>query len=124
MGMHTKLSIYRTAGELLALLMRLAKDLRRDFKQMIAAQWIGDCLVIVNLIRMANDPKDDRYEAHLVNVVGRLDTINTLARACRDADLISVENYTKIMTASDSLGKQATAWRKYLSSPDASRSRS
>jgi len=114
MANHTTLPIYKVAYDLLKAIVEISKNIPREFKQSIGGKLRDECVEIVTLIFRANVSSDKAR--HLANLIERLQVCELLLRLARDMRLISTGQYAKAIQLTDSIGKQATGWRKSASS--------
>ena len=117
MALHTQLPIYKVAYGLFDAIMDLAKNMPRDFKASIGGKLRDECIEILTLIFRANVARDK--SPHLGALIERLQVAELLLRLARDKRLISTGQYAKAVEATQSIGKQATGWRKSAVSPAA-----
>ena len=110
MANHTTLPIYKVAYDLLDAITDLAKNMPRDFKASIGGKLRDECVEIVVLIFRANVATDK--DRHLGALIERLQVTELLLRLSKDKRLISVGQYAKSVELTNSIGKQATGWRK------------
>jgi len=116
MALHHHLPIYKVAYDLLDIITDLAKNMPRDFKVSIGGKLRDECVEIVVLIFRANVSRDKA--PHLSTLLERLQVAELLLRLSRDKKLISTGQYAKAIERTDSIGKQATGWRRAAVSPD------
>ncbi|MBI4997827.1 MAG: hypothetical protein HZC22_13235 [Rhodocyclales bacterium] len=69
MGLHSDLPLYKTVYELLQLIMRLVKNMPREFKQALGGELRDQCLKITILILRANVATDK--QPHLMEIIER-----------------------------------------------------
>ncbi len=117
MGLHTSLPIYKVAYDLLDAVTDLVKNMPRDFKGSIGGKVRDECVEIVVLIFRANCARDKA--PHLGALIERLQVAELLLRLSRDKRLISTSQYAKAIELTNSIGKQASGWRKSAMSPAA-----
>ena len=115
MALHSELPIYKVAYDLLALIVKIAKEMPRDVKQSIGAPLRDECIQVVVLIFRANVARDKA--PHLMDLVERVQVAELLLRASRDLQFISTRQYARAIQLTGSIGKQANGWRKFASSP-------
>lgn len=88
MALHTELSIYKQAYDLLDAITDLAKNMPRDFKASIGSKLRDECVDIVVLIFRANVSRDKL--PHLEGLIERLQVSELLLRLARDKRVISI----------------------------------
>lgn len=113
MGLHSDLPLYKTVYELLQLIVRLVKNMPREFKQALGGELRDQCLKITILILRANTAQDK--EPDLMEIIERKETIELLIRLSRDLQLISTGQYAQAIELVASVGKQTNGWRKQQS---------
>ena len=115
MALHTNLPIYKVAYDLLDAVTDLVKNMQRDFKRSIGEKISHECVEIVVLIFRANCARDKA--PHIGELIERLQVAELLLRLSRDKRLISTEQYAKTVALTNSVGKQASGWRRSALSP-------
>ena len=115
MALHTNLPIYKVAYNLLDTITDLAKNMPRDFKASIGGKLRDECVEIVVLIFRANCAHDK--VPHLDLLIERLQVTELLLRLSRDKRLVSTRQYAQAIELTNSIGKQASGWRKYAAAP-------
>ena len=115
MAIHTQLPIYKAAYDLLDLAADFTKNMPRDFKASIGGRIRDECVSLVVLIFRANVAKVKA--PHLEELIERLQVVELLIRLSKDKRFISTKQFASAIQITDSIGKQATGWRK--SSPAA-----
>ena len=115
MATHTQLPIYKTAYNLLDVVMDLVKNMPRDFKRLIGEEIAKESSAIMILVFRANVAQEK--EPYLLKLVERLQVIELLLRLSMDKRLISRPGYAKAIELSTSIGKQANGWRKFANRP-------
>ena len=115
MANHTTLPIYKVAYDLLDVVTELVRHMPRDVKQSIGGKISGECIEIVVLIFRANVARDK--EAHLLELVERLQVAELLLRLAVDKRLIARAAYARAIELSSSIGKQANGWRRAAHRP-------
>ena len=110
MALHTNLPIYKVAYGLFDFGVDLAKNMPRDFKQSIGGKFRDECIEIMVLIFRANTATEKA--PHLGILIERLQVAELLLRLSRDKRLISTGQYAKAVELTQSIGKQASGWRR------------
>jgi hypothetical protein len=121
MALHTSLPIYKDAYDLFDAIVDLAKNMPRDYKASIGSKLRDECIEIITLVFRANTARDKAE--HLSNLIERLQVAELLLRLSRDKRLISIPQYAGAIQLTNSVGRQATGWRKASASPVSPRSR-
>jgi len=114
MALHTQLPIYKVAYDLFDVIVELAKNMPRDFKQSIGGKLRDECIEVMTLVFRANTHKDKA--PHLQSLIERLQVAELLLRLSRDKRLISTGQYAKAVELTTSIGKQASGWRRAAAS--------
>ncbi len=115
MAITSTLPIYKVAYDLLNSITDLAKNMPRDFKQSIGGKLRDECVEVVVLIFRANCARDKA--PHLGQLMERLQVTELLLRLSRDKRLISTKQYAQAIELTNSVGKQASGWRRASLSP-------
>ena len=118
MGLHTDLTIHKTAYDLFDAIMDLAKNMPRDFKALIGAELRKECIAILVLIFRANCAREK--ETFILSLIERLQVAELLLRLSRDKHLISTGQYANVIKLTSSIGRQANGWRKHSATSSAS----
>jgi len=109
MGLHSDTPIYKATFDLLKAVMLVAKNMPRDYKQTLACDLRDQCVKITVLILRANKAQDKT--PHLEEILERHQEIELLVRLSRELQVISLDQYAKVIQLSDRVGKQANGWR-------------
>lgn len=109
MALHSELEIYRTCYDLLGVAVEVIRQMRRDIKKAVGDQITQACVDLPLLVRRANIAADK--EPHLLQFLERVEAIELLVRTCRDHHWISTGHYAAIVHLTQSVGRQANAWR-------------
>ncbi|POR52806.1 hypothetical protein B0G62_104103 [Paraburkholderia eburnea] len=110
MALHTTLPIYRAAEDLLAVVTDVVANTQRDFKRLIGERIITCCVDIIDCVYLANVAQDKT--PHLVKMIARLNTINSLIRHGMNTRKIHGKAYGRVVELTTSIGKQANGWKK------------
>lgn len=116
MALHTELEIYRSAFDLAGAAVDVVLQMRRDVKPVLGKLMVDECFGIVLNIRAANMAQDEEKEPHLLQLLERLTNVETAVRLCRDRHFIARPAYSRIVEHTQSVGRQANAWRKHYTS--------
>jgi len=111
MAMHTELSIYKIAYDLLLLSTTITRNIPRDLKPYIGKEVMQECIAVLMLVARANAAADK--SPHLVDLLERVHVIELLMRTLKDLRFISVPQFSASMLLTDSIGKQAAGWKRY-----------
>jgi hypothetical protein len=110
MALHTQLPIYKVAYGLFDLSTELARNMPRDFKNGLGGTLRDECLKITVLIFRANSAEDKA--PHLQQLIERLQVAELILRLARDKHLVSTRQYAQAVELTQSIGKQASGWRR------------
>lgn len=111
MAMHTDLSIYKVAFDLLSFSTDITRNIPRDLKQGLAAKVREECIAILMLIARANAARDKAV--HLVELLERVHVVEFLLRLFKEKRFISIPQHADAIELTASIGKQANAWKRY-----------
>jgi hypothetical protein len=115
MALHHQLPIHKVAYDLLDVIVELARNMPRDFKQSLGGKLRDECIEILTAIYRANCAREKA--PHIEELIERLQVAELLLRLCRDKRLISTAQYAKAIAFTGSIGKQANGWRRSALSP-------
>lgn len=123
MAIHTQLPIHKTAYDLMAVVVKAARNMPRDVKVLVGGKIRDELLEAFDAIYLANRAQDK--VPHIDNVHKHVLRAEILLRMSRDLGYIATSAYADAVERTQSIGKQATAWRKHYAphSPVASPSR-
>lgn len=114
MALHTQLPIYRDAYQLLQVLVRVTRHIPRDFKRLIGEKVRDEAVEILVLVFRTNVHRDKaRY---LTDLIERVQVVELIMRMSKDMKLISIGQHAQIISLTQSIGKQATGWKKSVAS--------
>ena len=111
MALHTDTEIYKSTYDLSKLVTQLVANMPRNFKADFGADLRRDCMTLVKRTYQANTNADKA--AILQRMRMEIETVNLSLRLAVDLRLISVNQYSRAIAITDSIGKQATGWQKY-----------
>jgi len=114
MGLHTDTEIYRTAYELFTVATTAARNMPRDVKLLVGGKIRDELLVAFDAIYLANVAKDK--VPHIEGVRRSILRVELLLRQSVDMRFITRTAYGRAVLLTRSVGKQATAWKKYSAS--------
>ena len=106
------LPIYKTAYELLEVVVRATKEFPKDFKYSLGEKIRDEVVDLVIFIFKANSSKTNRIE-NATKIIERIEVIDLLVRLTKDLRIINVKQFSEIVFLSDSLGRQAQGWIKH-----------
>ncbi len=111
MALHKDLPIYKAAYDLLGVAVDITKNFPRDFKRLMGDKVREECVEIIVLIFKANVAFNKT--AHIELLLERLQVIELLLRLSCDKRFISKPQYAGVIEITDTIGKQATGWKKH-----------
>lgn len=110
MALHTELSIHKAAADLLLYASKMTLNLRRDIKFGLGATIRAECTAILVLVARANGAQDK--VPHLARLIERNDTVQCLLRTLKEMREIDVNLHAKGIELTNSVGRQAGAWKR------------
>lgn len=113
MALHTDTDIYRAIFDLAGEAVDVVLQMRRDVKPVLGRTILDNCLAMELDVRAANMAPNEAREPHLLKLLERLATVETVVRMCRDKRFIQTPAYARLITHTQSVGKQANGWRKH-----------
>lgn len=111
MGLHTDTEIHKTAYDLFGVVIAASRNMPRDVKLLMGGKMRDEVLEVFDDIYEANVSRDKL--PHLDRVRRRMQKIEIMLRRSRDLRFIPTSHYAAAVLLTQSIGKQATAWRKY-----------
>jgi hypothetical protein len=115
MALHHELPIYRQTYELLTRVLQVTRNIPRDFKRLIGEELRTECVKMMVLIFRANVAANKI--PHIQELLERLQVVELMLRMSKDMKWISITQYASIVEITQSVGKQATGWKRYNNSP-------
>lgn len=119
MAITQHLPIYKLARDLTSLAADLTKNMPRDFKRTLGEKVLVECIDMSILIFRANVAGGHERLAFIQQLLERTQVIELILRLCVDRRLISRPQYAKAIEITDSLGRQATGWKKHAAATPA-----
>lgn len=113
MGLHTETKIYQAAYGLLGVATFYVKNMPRSVKPILGIGMCTRCLELVLLIADANSKPNQERLPLILDMLQRVVALEVLMRLCRDMKYISVEQYSKAIELTVSIGRQANGWKKW-----------
>lgn len=111
MALHTDIQIHKTAYDLLAVVVAAVRNMPRDVKVLVGGKIRDELLDVFEHIYQANVARDK--VPHIEAVRQRIQGVEVLLRLSRDMRFIATPAYASAVKLTQSIGKQATAWRNY-----------
>lgn len=114
MGLCERLPIYVPADNLIDFILRLHKDMPRIYKYNIGTDLVNLAFHLQDSIYDANSSEEPERRLAYVNELAR--TANMIMRRMRKVfalKIINEKRYSQYIEMANSIGKQATAWKKF-----------
>ena len=98
-------------------LLNIVLDAREHFPKAYKYAF-GEKLMMIGiecceLIQLANSTKDEERVRFLLQFSLKFETFNLMLLICRDRRLINESRFCDMLELTQSIGSQATGWRKY-----------
>lgn len=119
MAIAQHLPIYKLASDLASLAADLTKNMPRDFKRTLGEKVLVECIDVCVLIFRANVAIGNDRVPHIQQILERIQIIELMLRLCVDKRLISTGQFARSIEITDSIGKQATGWKKHAAATPA-----
>lgn len=109
----SELPIYRDTFELVSLLMDYVAQFPKSHKHTIGQKMTNVSLELFEYLQLANRSADDRATRRrmLEGFLVKFELLNVLVRLCGEKRIVSVKQLARIISLTDKIGKQATAWK-------------
>lgn len=111
MALHHELPIYRDTYDLLSKVLDVTRNIPRDFKRLIGEELRAECVKVMVLIFRANVATDK--VSHIQELLERLQVVELMLRMSKDKRWISTGHYASAVELTQSIGRQATGWKKH-----------
>ena len=111
MALHTELDVYKTGYDLFGKVTKIVANMERAFKHLIGEEIVRESSKLLILVYRAN-VADDKVP-HLSLMVEKVKLVELLLRLSLDMQKISPKQYWGVTQLTESISKQATAWKKY-----------
>lgn len=112
MGLHTDTEIHKTAYDLLQVVVVAARNMPKDVKLLTGGKIRDELLEVFEHIYQANVARDAGKLPHIEGVRSRIQKVELLLRLARDMRFISTGVYARAIALTQSIGRQASGWRK------------
>ncbi len=119
MAITQHLPIYQLARDLTSLAADLTKNMPRDFKRTLGEKVLVECIDMSILIFRANVAEGQGRLDFIQQLLERNQVVELILRLCVDRRLISQAQYARAIEITDSLGRQATGWKKHAAATPA-----
>lgn len=110
MARYLHLPIYKTGYELLGQIVRVTKELPREYKFTLGQRLRDEVIDVLVLVYRANSQKDKT--AVLAEILERVLVIELLIRLCHDLKILSRRHYAGLAEITESLARQTEGWKK------------
>lgn len=114
MALHTDTEIYKATYDLSKLVTEYVSNMRRNYKADFGAELRRRCMALVMRTYEANTTDDK--PAVLRRMRQEVEAVNLSLRLAVDLHLISPKQYSRAITLTTSIGKQASGWQKHSES--------
>ena len=111
MALHTELDVYKTGYDLFGKVTKIVANMERAFKHLIGEEIVRESSKLLILVYRAN-VADDKVP-NLSLMVEKVKLVELLLRLSLDMQKISPKQYWGVTQLTESISKQATAWKKY-----------
>ena len=119
MAITQHLPIYQLARDLTSLAADLTKNMPRDFKRTLGEKVLVECIDMSILIFRANVAEGQGRLGFIQQLLERNQVVELILRLCVDRRLISQGQYARAIEITNSLGRQATGWKKHAAATPA-----
>ena len=116
MAQYQHLPIYKVTYDFLVAVTSITRNFPRDYKS-FAAGIREQTMDVVLLIYRANSDRAARARV-LTSIIERMQAIELSLRLARDLRLISIKQFSSVVTMTDSVVRQASGWRKSTASAE------
>lgn len=108
-----ELPIYRDTFELVSLLIDYVGQFPKSHKHTIGQKMTNVSLELFEYLQLANRSSDDKAKRSrmLEGFLVKFELLNVLVRLCGEKRIISTKQLARVITYTDKIGKQATAWK-------------
>lgn len=110
MAQFQHLPIYRSSYQLLLEASLAIKSFPREYKYTLGQKMREEIIEVIVLVFKANSTK--RKKDILDDLISRIQVASLLFRLCHDMKILPLKRYVALSAISDSIGKQATGWKK------------
>ena len=111
MAIHTDLSIYKLAFDLLNLATDITRNMPRDVKASLGGKIHSGCIDMMVLIARANAARDK--VPHITELLEHQHVVELLLRLAHEKKFISVKLWSTSLELNSRIGKQAGGWLKH-----------
>ena len=112
MAQYQHLPIYKATYNLLRLVTQATSNFPRAYKYSLGDKLREEVVEMVVFVFKANSSRGAERAAQAALFLERLQVVELLMRLSKDLRLLSVKQFSEIVSMSDSLGRQAQGWIK------------
>ena len=112
MAQYQHLPIYKATYELLRIVTQATSNFPRAYKYSLGDKLREEVVEMVVFVFKANSSRGAGRAAQAALFLERLQVVELLMRLSKDLRLLSVKQFSEIVSMSDSLGRQAQGWIK------------
>ena len=108
--------IYNDMYSLLRLILNARKQFDNFFRYSFAERMVLTAIDCCELLQRANRCKEDKAKAAgaLTEFLIKFSSLRLMLMLCRDEHQIDTRKFAEILKLAESIGKQATGWRKFF----------
>jgi hypothetical protein len=112
MALSKDLEIYKAADQLLMLALQVQTQVPRPYRVAVGQRISNECADILLTVARANAARGTSREAHIAQLLERLEAATVLLRASHGLKIITTKVWAASIELTDSIGKQAHGWLK------------
>lgn len=112
MAQYQHLPIYKSTYELLRLITHATAGFAKAYKYSLGDKLRGEVVEMVVFIFKANSSRGAERVAQAILFLERLQVVELMLRLSKDLRLLTVKQFSEIVSLSDGLGRQAQGWIK------------
>lgn len=112
MAQYQHLPIYKATYELLRLVTHATSNFPKAYKYSLGDKLRAEVVEMVVFIFKANSSRGADRAAQAALFLGRLQVVELMVRLSKDLRLLTVKQFSEIVSVSDGLGRQAQGWIK------------
>lgn len=111
--LHSDTDIYKAGYQLFDVVVEAIRQMRKDFKRCLGDKLRDECIEILTLIFDVNTiPSPEARVKYLKRIIRRVTKLELLLRLAKDKKLIAKEPHAKAIALTESVGRQASGWKK------------
>jgi hypothetical protein len=105
------LPIYRVSYNLLDEVVKATSDFPKRFKYNLGTKLCDECAELVVFVYKANSNKKKSF--FIEQILERMQVLELILRLCKDLRLLTVKQFSEIVTLTDNIARQAQGWLKF-----------